>query len=199
MAPLDLGILAVISGYFVNGIRRGFVHEVLGLIGVIDGLLAGIMFGANLTQRILEFFPSFDGIAMHLFGFTVLFSTFYYLARLVAGLLKSLVENLLLGWLNNIAGGSAAAFKGALILSLLFMYLSFVPFQKALEPYQAESKFYQPVYQLVPKLYEYIGSDGLPDKVKEIIQKGKEKIRDNAVEHLKDDLKDQLDEQLGND
>ncbi|MGH1362386.1 MAG: CvpA family protein [Calditrichia bacterium] len=199
MAPLDLGILAVIGGYFINGIRRGFVHEVLGLIGVIAGLLAGIMFGSNLATWITDFFPSFEGIALHLFSFTMLFSTFYYLARLVAGLVTSIVENLLLGWLNNIAGGTAAAFKGALILSLLFMYLSFVPYQKALEPYQAESQLYQPIYQLVPKLYDYIGSDRLPDKVKEIFNKGKEKIREKAVEDLKNDFKDQLDEQLGND
>lgn len=199
MAPLDIGILAVISGYFINGIRRGFVQEALGLIGVISGLLAGIMFGSNFATWIADFFPSFEGIALHLFSFTMLFSTFYYLARLVAGFVTSIVENFLLGWLNNIVGGTAAAFKGALILSLLFMYLSFVPYQKALEPYQAESQLYQPIYQLVPKLYEYIGSDGLPDKVKEIFNKGKEKIREKAVEDLKDDFKDKLDEQLGND
>ncbi|RMF58261.1 MAG: CvpA family protein [Calditrichaeota bacterium] len=194
MYYFDIIILIILAGYIINGIRRGFFHEVLGLVGVLGGIIAGVLATPSLSELIWEFLPDFPDIAIYLISFTLLFTGFYFITRVLANLLKSLSENLFLGWLNNLMGGLAAGLKGALFLSLVFSYIAFLPWQKWLDDVEDESRFYKPIYKFVPFLYETIGSpDELPDEVWDILEHGGRKILEEKIEDLKDEMEDAVD------
>ena len=179
MNVFDVIVLLVLIGFVVNGIRKGLFTEVLGLIGTFGGLVAGLLLAGPLSNLVLKFIPEYYGILVHLVCFTILFAAVYAGTRVLSKRLDQLSEKLSINWLNNILGGLFAGFKGAVIVSLVLMYLSFLPLQFLLTPYQKDSILYQPLYNLVPKLYELIGSpDQLPKQVREILDKNRDRFMD---------------------
>ncbi len=193
MHYFDIIILVILAGYIINGIRKGFFHEVLGFVGLSGGILAGVLGAPALSNWIWDYLPSLPDIAVYLISFSLLFTGFYFLARLLAHMLKSLSENMFLGWLNNLMGGIVAGLKGSIILSVIFMYLAFLPWQKWVDNYKDQSKLYKPIYKFVPFLYDAIGSpEDLPDEVWDILQHGGREIIQEKLEDIKDNVKDAI-------
>ncbi len=193
MHYFDIIILVILAGYIINGIRKGFFHEVLGFIGSLGGILAGVLGAPALSNWIWDYLPALPDIAVYLISFTLLFIGFFFLARLLAHMLKSLSENLFLGWLNNLMGGIVAGLKGTIFLSIIFMYLAFLPWQKWIDNYKDQSKLYKPIYKFVPFLYDAIGKpEDLPDEVWDILQHGGREIIQEKLEDIKDNVEDAI-------
>lgn len=194
MHYFDIIILVILAGYIVNGIRKGFFHEILGFIGILGGIIAGVLGAPALNTWIWEYLPDFPDIAVYLISFTLLFTAFYFLTRMLANMLKSLSETMFLGWLNNLLGGLVAGLKGTIFISLVFMYIAFLPWQKWIEPFEEDSKLYQPIYKFVPFLYNAIGSpEDLPEEVWDILEHGGRDIIKEKLEDIKDNVEDAVD------
>lgn len=194
MQTFDIILGAILAGFIINGLRKGFFHEVLGFLGVLGGVLAGVLLAGPICKLISEYFTSIPVVLIYLVAYTVLFVAFYYVTRKLANFLKGASDKLFLGWLNNLMGGVFAGLKGAVILSLAFMALTFVPLDKPLEKYEKKSVLYKPLYHLVSDMYEYLGSpDELPDAIRDIIKKGRERLLEDTLEDLQDDLRGSLD------
>ena len=147
-----------------------------------------------LSNLILDYMPDLPEIMVHLLSFTALFVGFYYLGRMLASMLEATFKRMSLDWLNRLSGGLVASAKGAILLSLLFMYIAFLPLQKTLAPWQKESVLHEPLYDLVPTVYKKIGSpEDLPEKVREILEKSRERIIEDALKEIEDDIRDHLD------
>lgn len=192
----DIIVGLILAGYIIYGLRKGFFHELFGFVGVFGGVLAGILGAGALARPFSKALPDF--FAKEIFAlilcFIALFLAIYFLSRLMARLFESLSEKIYLTWLNHLLGGFLAGIKGAFILSLVFMFISFLPLQKQLTPYQKDSFFHKPLYNLVPALYKYLGSpDELPDPVRDILKKSRDKFLEDATKELKKDIKDAID------
>ncbi len=198
MHLFDIIIVLILAGFILNGIRRGFFHEAFGLIGVVGGVLVGILFAGPLSKIFLNVFPNFPDVALLLICFTLLFVAFYFINHGLANFFRSLSERIHLGWLNKMIGGILAGFKTAVFLSLIFMYISFLPIQKALAPLQKDSFFHKPLYNLVPELYKQLGSpEDLPEKVNEVLKKGREEMIQDALDDVKESMEDTFDDDGG--
>jgi len=192
----DIIVGIILAGYIIHGLRKGFFHELMGLIGVIGGVLGGILGAGPLARYVAKALPDF--VAKEIFAlilcFTILFIAFYFISSLVARFFKNLTEKVKLEWLNNLLGGILGGLKGAFILSLILMFISFLPLQKSLAKYQKDSLFHKPLYNLVPALYKYLGSpDELPEPIRDILKKSRDQFLDDAMKDLKKDLKDAID------
>lgn len=192
----DIIVGLILAGYIIHGLRKGFFHEVMGLVGVIGGVLAGIIGAGSLSKYVSNALPDFFAkeIVALILCFTILFIIFYVICRYLARFLKSLTEKVYLEWLNNFLGGILGGLKGAFILSLVLMFLSFLPIQKTLAKYEKDSVLHKPLYYLVPKIYKFLGSpDELPEPVRDAIEKSRDQFLDDAMKDLKKDIKDAID------
>ncbi len=199
MSSIDIAVLLVLAAFLLNGIRKGAFSEVFGLIGVFGGIAAGILLTAPLSEVLREYFDM-PRLFAHILCFTAVFTSFYFLSKLLAGLLKSISEKLQLGWLNKVGGGAISMLKGAVIMSLVLMYASYLPIDDTLEKIEDKSSLYPYIYRIVPKLYQYIGDkddlEDLPKHIRKMLKKGREKIIDEAIEDIKDEVEDTIDEKL---
>ena len=194
MAFLDILIGLVLAIAIIVGLRRGFFMEALGFSGAIGGALAGIWGAAAIGSNIADWMPDFSGrtVVAYLGTFMVLFIAFYFLSRLVANFFKDILENLKLGWLNNALGGVLAGLKASIVMSVIFMYASFTPFQGLIDSSKDDSFFYEPIERVFPLLYELLGSpDELPEPLRKVIEKGKKKAIEGATDEFKEDLFDE--------
>lgn len=197
MSALDIIIGLVLAGTIIAGLRRGFFHELLGLVGIAGGTLAGIWGAATLGESFANWLPDFAGksVTAYLLCFTLLFLAFYFLTRNIAKHMKESLDNSSLGWINNTLGGLLGGVKGAIVLSLIFMYAEFLPIKGFVDSSRKESVLYEPVERVFPLLYEALGSpDELPEPIRKLIKQGKERVINDATDEFEDNLRDALDE-----
>ena len=199
MSSIDIAVLLVLAAFLLNGIRKGAFSEIFGLIGTFGGIAAGILLTPALSQ-VLRDYLEMPRILAHIVCFTAVFVSFYFLSKMLAGMLKSLSEKLQLGWLNKTGGGAISMLKGAIMMSLVLMYASYLPIDDTLEKIEDNSSLYPYIYRIVPKLYQYIGDkddlEDLPKHIRKILKKGREKIIDDTIEDIKDEVEDTIDERL---
>ncbi len=192
----DIIVGLILAAYLIQGLRKGFFTEVMGLAGVIGGILAGIIGAGALGRRLSEVLPDFFGkeIVALILCFAALFIVVYLVARKVGGFFTNLSEKLYLKGFDRVLGGVVGALKGGFILSLILMFISFTALQKPLKPYQKDSFFHKPLYNLVPQLYKHLGSpEELPEAVKEILNQSRDQFLDDATKELKKDIQDAID------
>ncbi|RMI15311.1 MAG: hypothetical protein D6681_04320 [Calditrichaeota bacterium] len=196
MNVFDIIVGLVLAFFLLRGFRKGFWHEAFGLGGVVGGLIAGILGATPLARWIQELIPGFPRVTLLILCFTLLFSVVYYLAVKAAESLKKLSENFSLGWLNSFVGGIFGVAKGAFIISLVLMYISFFPLQKKVARMEKDSFLHKPVFYLAPSLYKWLGSlDELPDEVRDVLKKGREEMLEDALKDVKKELEDAFEDQ----
>lgn len=192
MSAVDIIILLVLASFIIAGIRKGAFHEIMGLLGILSGLIFGALLAGPVTRWILdyiEFSPAFT----YLIVFSSIFSGFIFLGRAIADMLKKMSENLFLGGINKFIGGVLGGTKGAIIMSVVLMYLSYLPIEDYLERLEDRSALYPHIIELVPQIYDFLGSpDDLPDLLKKLLGRRQQKMIDDAIDDIQDDVEDAI-------
>lgn len=158
MNSLDIGILTVASIFFIRGLFRGFVHELITIAGLILGYIISITYLSLLTGLILNFFPTFPESVVKLVSFFLLFVGTNLLLRLAANILTKTLKVAMLGWLNRLFGGLLGMLKGVIILGIIVFVINLIPFSSTfMEQFEVEDSLLYPLLEAVgPKLYDLI-------------------------------------------
>jgi membrane protein required for colicin V production len=158
MNSLDIGILSIASIFFIRGILRGFIYELITVVGLILGYIISITYLSLLSAFILSFFPSLPEPVIKLISFFVLFVGTNLILRLVAKILTKTVKIAMLGWLNRLLGGLIGVLKGIIIMGIIVFVLNMLPFSSVLldNPEINESQIYPLLEVLGPQLYAQI-------------------------------------------
>jgi len=187
MNPFDLAIIACLAIFFLRGLSRGLVREVLGLIGVIIAFLVAVRWvseGALFLRRLLEI-PS---PVASLVSFFLIFISVLLGLKLIALMIQRLMEISLLGWLDRLGGGVFGLLKGGILVSIFALVISFLPLSKSIMIKEEESYLFDPARRFAPAVFDTIVrlspkaksfyselKEGLPD-LKSLDQKAKELI-----------------------
>jgi membrane protein required for colicin V production len=163
MNSLDLFILIFASIFFIRGIFRGFVFELITVAGLIIGYLVAITYLHILSSLLISFFPALPIAVSHIISFIVIFIVTNVVLRFVANVLTRTLKFAMLGWLNRLLGGLFGSVKGILILSILVFLISFVPFStQFIEMIGTDQSILFPLLKaLGPELYEHIKDLGI--------------------------------------
>lgn len=158
MNSLDLGILIIASIFFVRGVFRGFVFELVTVVGLILGYIISITYLSLLSGYILSYFPSFPESVVNLVSFFILFVGTNLLLRFVSNLITKTLKIAMLGWLNRLLGGVLGMIKSVIIMSILVFVIDMIPFSSyLLEQVEVQaSELYPILNALGPRLYEEI-------------------------------------------
>ncbi len=126
MNLLDLGIIILLALIALRGYYRGLFQE----LAVLVGLVGGVVLAAHTYLRLAGLLQTWitDPVYARWTAFAVVLVAVYWLTRLVAYWLQTLLYHLYLDFLDRILGGSFALVKGALLVGFGLMLVgSFLP------------------------------------------------------------------------
>ena len=122
---VDIMIIVLVVGLAFLGWRNGVIRWVMMLIGGIVGVvLAGQLYENAAT--IFEPFTDSDG-SQDVLGFALVFLLVMVGAWLAARFLKTALNLVLLGWVDNVAGAALGAFVGSVAAVAIISVMGIVP------------------------------------------------------------------------
>ncbi|MBW1695821.1 MAG: CvpA family protein [Deltaproteobacteria bacterium] len=123
--PLDIGIVVILGFCFARGLLRGFVKEVVSLIGILGGFYGACVYYVQvgkLLSRWLSHSPYLNFVS-----FFMVFVGVFISISLLGALIRYLMDIVFLGWIDRILGAAVGTVKGILIVSLLLLaYATFL-------------------------------------------------------------------------
>lgn len=151
---LDVTGLIIIGLFFFRGYTRGLIVATFSVLAILLGLLCALKLSQSFGAWLLEKGYTTSGWAP-LLSYLLLFTGVVLLVRLIARMLQSAMEKVMLGTVNKIAGGILYAFLGAVVWSsILWLGGKMNMFSPELI---ASSKTYGWLSQLAPWFFGFAG------------------------------------------
>ena len=171
---LDVVILIVISIFALLGLKRGLIKEIISIIAIVGGIVAGVLFYPYLGEVLIKTsFIKSKSIAS-ISGFLLIMFFIFVLIKLIGYVLTKIVGTLKLNWFNRICGGCFGTIKGVIISFLIIAALGFILSEK--EPPFKNSFFVPYIKESLSILKEII-----PDEFDENLQKARKLIQEKGI------------------
>lgn len=161
MNYIDITILAFVGFFVIKGLFRGFFREVFGLVGLLAALILATKYMSGVTvwfNQVLRVPPT----PATVLGFLVIFFGVIFLFQLLIHFFQKIFKYSMLAWLEKLAGAGVGFLKGATIVSLLFLFLSLLPFGNQFLPGLNDSRLHKPARSFAPKLFDLM-MEAIPD------------------------------------
>ena len=158
MHYLDILVLSTAAYGFYNGFRKGIVHIVLSLVGLISAVFLASRFSRKMVPFLSDKLNTEPDKVIWLAYASVFFCSLIAVAFL-SKLLSKILSSAGLGWANKISGGVLSAVKFLLIIGLFFKLVASVQERFLLFPegFEKESRYYVPLIQVTDSLIHYAG------------------------------------------
>jgi membrane protein required for colicin V production len=154
---IDLIIVILIILSVISGFSNGLVKEVASLAGLILGIWGAIKFSSFTAMKLNEWFDM-SGQYIGIIAFVITFCAIVIIIHFIGVLADKVVDAVSLGFLNRLLGMVFGAIKNILILSVIFSVLNAIDARRHFLPESVgESKFYQPISDIVPSIFPVIG------------------------------------------
>jgi membrane protein required for colicin V production len=128
---VDVIIAVVLLGFAIRGLMRGFLRELLSLVGLFLGLWIALLKFVPLGEWVQHKFPLTEPLPFHI-AFLAIFLSVASLAGMVGYLLHRVARGLLMGWLDAIVGLGFGSVKGVMILTVLLFLLAHLPLAESI-------------------------------------------------------------------
>lgn len=118
MNILDIVLLVCLIPALIQGLRKGFIAQVVAIISLVLGGWLAYKFSAVVTEWLAQWLD-ITGQALNIISFILIFAVVVTLLFLLGKILEASVKIILLGWLNKLLGLVFALFKYALVIGLM--------------------------------------------------------------------------------
>jgi uncharacterized membrane protein required for colicin V production len=148
-------IAIIILVFFVDGVRRGLVRQLLEIIGLVAAFICAYDVGHSIAGR-------YDGVLrlshrILLIGASVLvFVAVVLLFHLVGLLIGKIVSVTLLGPVDKLGGGIFGALKGVLFVSLLCVLCFSLPLPGGFKEKLRADPVAARIHPILPRLYRAV-------------------------------------------
>ncbi|MCP2620216.1 CvpA family protein [Candidatus Aminicenantes bacterium AC-334-K16] len=121
---LDIILLIIIGVMIILGLIKGFLRQILGLVGIVAGFILALSFYPEVAGFLLRFIQ--PSVLTELLGFLIIFLGIvfvgYFLAHLLGKALKGPIK-----FFDRVLGGFFGFLKGVLIGGILLLALVLFP------------------------------------------------------------------------
>ncbi len=150
-------VLAVLAWFFIIGIKRGLIRQVLEVAGIIVAFLAAFYFAHALAEWIeiktaADYRLSLAMAALAIFIGIIIGVHFIGLG------LKKLFGLTIMGVLDRVAGGLFGALKGVLIVSLVLSVIMILPVPDDIKDELREDPVTGAIYPVLPVMFDAVVS-----------------------------------------
>lgn len=157
MNYIDIVLAVFLIVGAIQGFRKGFVVEVASLGALVLGIWGAIKFSDWTSEFISKTF-NYHSEYLRTISFLLIFVCIIVSVHLLGKMLDKMIKAVALGFLNRLAGVIFGILKTAVILSIFLLLFDVMDENVHLLPsaQKTESKIYEPMKQLVPKLFPFI-------------------------------------------
>ena len=157
MSILDVILLTCFIPAVFQGIRKGFIAQVISIASIIIGIWASSRF-ADVVSGWMATYITASEQAMKVAAFAIIFIAVLLALTAIGKLLEGVFKIVALGWLNRLLGLIFALVKTILILGLLIMVFTSLneTFNLVNESTLNESVFYTPFKDAAFKVFPYL-------------------------------------------
>ncbi len=150
---IALGLFMIL--FIITGIRRGFLREVMGLVGLIVAFVLGVAGSPIWSVLIVQelHFPSSVATAV---SFILIFILIFLLFKAVGSLLHKLVRSSPLRWFDRLGGSIFGLLKSGMIISVFLLILGVFTLPSALSSTLNSSRLVPPLRAMAPTVFNLI-------------------------------------------
>ncbi len=131
MSILDVGLIIYMLIHTLTGIKRGLIH----VIGSLVGMIAGAYIALHYSLDIAKWFAEVSGFDIQQLGRWVMFLIVFIVISQIIGFLFWIAERAFgflvhlpfISSINRLLGGVLAFFEGAFIVGLALYYAKYLP------------------------------------------------------------------------
>ncbi len=159
MNILDIALLVCLIPALIQGLRKGFIAQVVAIISLVLGGWLAYHFSSVVTGW-LEQWLDISGPALGILSFILIFVVVITVLFLLGKVLEASVKIILLGWLNKLLGLVFALFKYALVIGLLIILFDSIngKFDFVSESYLDSSFMYSGLRSVSYAVFPYLKS-----------------------------------------
>ncbi len=151
---VDIGIVAILLLSLVRGYQRGFLQQTAALLGIGLGVLVAL-YRYHIVSEFLQETFLLPPVLGNIVAFVLITMVISALINLFGFLLQKLTKFLFLAVLDSIGGAGLGLVKGGIVIYLLLLVLSRVPYEVLIEHLEA-SRLAKDFLELTPFVQENI-------------------------------------------
>lgn len=150
-----LGILLILSA--ISGFRKGLVVELASLAALVLGIWGAVEFSHITSEFLVENF-NWQWDHLNIASFIITFVVIVILVHIVGSTVNKLVETVMLGFVNKLAGLVFGILRAALILSIILVVFDKIDEDMEIlsQDAKSESRMYEPIRSLAPTIFPFI-------------------------------------------
>ena len=157
MNILDAIILICLIPAIFQGLRKGFISQAISIISLVAGIWASARFADIVTLWASKYITASEQV-LKLVAFAIILIVVFIILGLIGRVLESILNFVMLGWVNKLAGVVFSLLKALLILGLII--IAFSSLNNTLELVKpeviADSTLYQPLKDTADAVFPYI-------------------------------------------
>lgn len=157
MNVLDIILLICFIPAVIQGIRNGFIAQVISIAALILGVWASARFTPEVSTWLAQYITVSEQV-MKVISFTaILFMSFLVLA-LIGKFLEATFKLVMLGWLNSLLGAVFSLIKAGLVIGLVIMAFCSLnnTFNFVSEEVLNESVLFPPLKKMAYTVFPYL-------------------------------------------
>lgn len=155
MNIFDAILLIVLAVFVIRGIIRGFLHETLGLVGLVLAVLLSVRYldsAADVLGAFIDLSPSIIAVL----AFALIFFSVLVAVRILAAALRNVLKATSLSWLDRTGGLAVGLIKGSILAGALALMFSILPLSPSLSLEREESALLPAFRRVLPTAYNLI-------------------------------------------
>lgn len=157
MNILDIILLICFIPAVVQGLRKGFIAQVISIVSIILGVWASAKFANALSIWIGQYITASEQV-LKVVAFALILIIVFLILAAIGKALEGVFRLVMLGWLNKLLGVAFALIKTGLVVGLAIMAFDSLntTFHIVKDPVLAESVLYPPLRRLAYEVFPYI-------------------------------------------
>jgi membrane protein required for colicin V production len=168
MNYLDIILIIPLAYGLVQGLRKGLVKEIAGLLAILFGIYLARYWALPVSQALVDL----TGWTLNLctpLAYAVVFIAVSLSITLLSYMLTKIIGAIMLGWLNRLLGGAFGIIKMLLLLSVILNFVAivdqFMPVKE--KPVVQNSLFYKPIEDVMGVVLPYLNFEDFTTAVRE--------------------------------
>lgn len=157
MNILDIIILICFVPALVQGLRKGFIAQIISIVSILLGVYLSFEFSTALGAWLGQYIEGSEQI-LKIVAFALILVGVMVALTLLSRMLEKFVSFIMLGWLNKLLGVLFSFLKCALIVGLVIMAFNSLnnSFNFISEEELAKSALYPPLKELAYTVFPYL-------------------------------------------
>ena len=157
MNILDIILLLCFVPSLIQGLRRGFINQAIGIVSIILSVWLSFEFATYISEWIAQWITASDQV-LKVIAFVIILAGVSIAVNALGRLLEGLFNFIMLGWLNKLLGAVFALLKAGLIVGLVVMAVTSLnnTFHIIPEEFFQGSVIYPPIKDMAYTVFPYL-------------------------------------------